>query len=212
VRSRAVKASLDALLDPAARDWTKAEAAVVPLEPTPLDRQPSAYVRAAWRDRRRSDLREVRVSSLTGVDAVAVRLEWTVARPHRRISDINVYADACAVLLPMDGSTLEHDTMGSPQHPVQAWHWRAGTDTPFVVTATGIGTTERAAIHDVVGSARWEDGRWTVVLGRPLAADGAPLSRGSRVPMALAVWLGAVGERAGLKSISPQAHELVIGG
>lgn len=211
VRALAVEASLESMLAPGSEHWSATDPAVLPLEPTPLERQPSAYVRTAWKDRRRGDIGEVQVRALRGADALALRLEWAVPRPVRRISDINVYADGCAVLFPLDGKNLEHDTMGSPEHPVQAWHWRAGTEQPFEITATGIGTVERSGSHQVVGSSRWEEGRWQVVLARPLGAEGVKLGRKARIPVAFAVWSGVAGERAGLKAYTPQAHELVIG-
>lgn len=207
----AVKASLKAILDPDSKHWSEAETMGIPLEPTPLDQQPSVYVRTAWKDRRRSDIREVRVSALSGTDALAVRLEWTVPRPQRRISDINVYADACAVLFPMDGKNFEHDTMGSEAHPVQAWHWRAGTEQAFEVTATGLGTAQRSSTPKVEVSSRWDDGCWQVILARPFDAEGAKLAPGKKVPVAFAVWSGVIGERAGLKAYTPMAHQLAIG-
>ncbi len=112
------------------------------------------------------------------------------------------------MLFPADGREAEFDTMGSPEHPVQGWHWRAGTDLPFVVTATGIGTVERAKEHPVQVRSRWSEGRWQVVLAGPLGAGGMPLRKGSGLPVAFAVWSGAARERAGLKSYSPQACEL----
>lgn len=212
VNSRKARVSLDAMLTLDSPEWARAEAVRAALEPTPMERQPSAYVRRAWRDRRRSDITEVEVSSLTGTKAVAVRLEWAAPRPSRRISDINVYADACAVLFPSDGVNLAHDTMGSEEHPVEAWHWRAGTDDPFVITATGVGTAQREDEHAVVVAAAWETGRWQVVFARELTGDGVPLAHGAHVPVAFAVWSGVAGERAGLKSVSPLAEELVVGG
>lgn len=211
LEARAVDAGLELLLAPDAKEWGRVEEAVVPLEPTPLDRQPSAYVQAAWRDRRRGDLGELRVRAAAGPSAFAVRLDWAAARPARLISDVNVYPDACAVIFPANGRDAEFSTMGSAERPVRAWHWRAGTDAPFVVTATGIGTVQRAAEHEVQGRARWTDGRWQVVLARPLAADGVPLEKGSVMPVAFAVWSGAAGERAGLKSFSPQPCQLRLG-
>jgi DMSO reductase family type II enzyme heme b subunit len=77
-----------------------------------------------------------------------------------------------------------------------------------VATATGIGTVERIAEHEVRGRARWAGGRWQVVLAGPLGAGGAPLEQGSALPVAFAVWSGAARERAGLKSFSPQPCEL----
>ena len=203
-----VEVGLEKLLAPDSSEWGHAEEAVVPVAPTPLDRQPSAYVQVSWRDRPRGAIGEVRVRAAAGTGGVAVRLEWAVLRPSRMISDINVYPDACAMLFPADGREAEFGTMGSPEHPVQGWHWRAGTDLPFAVTATGIGTVERAKEHPVQGRARWTEGRWQVVLAGPLGAEGMPLRKASALPVAFAVWSGAARERAGLKSYSPQPCEL----
>ncbi len=211
VASRKVRAALDSLLEPDAKEWAKAAVASIPLVPTPVDRQPSAYVRASWSERPRGAVSEIAVSTLTNARALAVRLEWEAPRPSRRISDYNVYADACAVLFARDGRLLEHETMGSPGHPVEGWHWRAGTDEAFVINATGLGTATRVKAHSVCASSRWSEGRWQVVLARPLEADGVPLAKRKKVPVAFAVWTGVAGERAGLKSYSPQAHELQVG-
>jgi DMSO reductase family type II enzyme heme b subunit len=211
VVARGVKAGLDALLVPDAPEWTNAAESVVGLAPTPLADQPSAYVRVAWERRFRGDVREVRVRALAGKDSVAVRLEWVAANPQRRIDDWDVYADGCAVLFPADGRSAEISTMGSARKPVEGWFWRAGTEVPFSVTAKGFGTVERAKEHSVRARAQWDDGRWQVVLGRPLAADGVSLSAGGKVPVGFAVWCGAAKERAGLKSYSPGWHELRLG-
>jgi DMSO reductase family type II enzyme heme b subunit len=203
-----VEADLEKLLAPDAAEWSRAEEAVVAVEPTPLDRLPSAYVQFSWRDRPRGAIGEVRVCAAAGTGGVAVRIEWGVLRPSRLISDVNVYPDACALLFPADGREAEFGTMGSPKHPVRGWHWRAGTDLPFAVTATGIGTVERAKEHPVQARARWAEGSWQVVLAGPLGAEGMPLAKGSGLPVAFAVWSGAARERAGLKSYSPQACAL----
>ena len=200
--------ALEKLLAPDAGEWDRATEAVVSVTPTPLDRQPSAYVQASWRGRPRSGLGEVRVRAASGAGGLAVRLDWEALRPSRLISDVNVYPDACAVLFPADGREAEFGTMGSPEHPVRAWHWRAGTDLPFAVKASGIGTVERAAEHAVQGRARWAEGRWQVVLAGPQGANGIPLRKGSAMPVSFAVWSGAARERAGLKSYTPQACKL----
>ena len=131
-----VEAGLETLLAPDAGEWRSSEEAAVPIDSTPLDRQPSAYVQAAWRDRPRGGIGEVLVRVAAGAGGLALRLDWAASRPSRRISDVNVYPDACAVIFPADGREAEFGTMGSPKHPVQGWHWRSGTDVPFVVTAT----------------------------------------------------------------------------
>ena len=206
-----LETALETLLAPDAAEWGRTEEAAVPVDSTPLDRQPSAYVQASWRDRPRSGIAEVRVRVAAGTGGLALRLDWAALRPSRRISDVNVYPDACAVIFSADGRKADFSTMGSPKHPVRGWHWRAGTDVPFVVTATGIGSVERAAEHPVQARARWADGRWQVVLAGPIGADGIPLEEGSAMPVAFAVWSGAARERAGLKSYSPQPCELRLG-
>jgi DMSO reductase family type II enzyme heme b subunit len=119
-----VSASLDALRGPEAGEWESAAEAVVPLEPTPLERIPSAYVQVSWKERPRSTLSEVRVRAIAGEGGLAVRLDWSAARPSRSISDVNVFADGCAVVFPANGGAVEFGTMGSPEAPVRGWHWR----------------------------------------------------------------------------------------
>jgi len=211
VVARGVRAGLNGLLAPDASEWEKAPELLAALVPTPLEDQPSAYVQVAWARRHRGDVREVRVRSLVGKDGVAVRLDWVAANPQRRIDDWNVYADGCAVIFPADGRSAEISTMGSARKPVEGWFWRAGTELPFQVTARGLGTVERAAEHGVRARAQWDEGRWQVVLGRSLAADGVGLEVGGSVPVGFAVWSGAAKERAGLKSYSPAWCELRLG-
>lgn len=209
--ARKVRAGLDSIVAPDAPEWEKAGEISIPLEPTPLDAQPSAYVRTSWKTKRRGDIREVRARALVSGSALAVRLDWAAPRPVRRIDDWNVYADGCAVLFPANGRKAELTTMGSPKAPVNGWFWRAGTDTPFSITAKGLGTVDRADEHEVIARAQHEDGRWQVVLARPLKADGVPLAAEAVVPVGFAVWCGSARERAGLKSHSPRWHELRLG-
>jgi len=211
LHARPIETSLESLLAPDSKEWKAADESVVPLEPTPLDQQPSAYVQASWQERPRSQPGDLLVRAAAVDGGLAVRLDWAAPRPQRFISDVNVYPDACAVVFPADGVETEFRTMGSSEHPVRAWQWRAGNDAPFVVTATGIGTVERVPEHEVQARAHWGDGRWQVVLTRSLAADGVPLARGSILPVAFAIWSGAARERAGIKSISQPPCELRIG-
>ncbi len=62
------------------------------------------------------------------------------------------------------------------------------------------------ANRNVRGRGVWQDGRWNVVLTRPLATDaqagGVPLAAGGRVSVAFAVWDGAAADRASQKSLT----------
>lgn len=57
----------------------------------------------------------------------------------------------------------------------------------------------------VTASAAWKDGRWTVVLRRPLVVgedDGLPLNAGEKCSLAFAIWDGAARDRNGQKLVS----------
>jgi mono/diheme cytochrome c family protein len=73
--------------------------------------------------------------------------------------------------------------------------------------ARGFGTlTMRPPISQVVrATGKWTDGRWTVVLRRPLAVKneaGIPLAAGDKLSIAFALWDGGAGDRNGKKLVS----------
>lgn len=84
---------------------------------------------------------------------------------------------------------------------------RAGASSADALAATGPGTlTARPAIAQNIGAqGRHKDGRWHVVLSRPLEAAGdasVKLSGRASIPVAFAVWDGAARDRNGQKCIS----------
>lgn len=204
---------ITALLESGSHEWGGAAPRAVALVPTPVESQPSVYVRVAWAGRTRGDVGEVTVRAGARAGGVVVRLDWEAPLPARRIDDWNAYADACAVLFPEgDAAVTPIDTMGSPEHPVHGWYWRAGTDDAFSLTAHGLGTVERAADHPVRVAARWSGGRWTVVFAAPgVPPVGEGPGAGVAVPAGFAVWSGVAEERAGLKSYSPEWQSLAFG-
>lgn len=201
--------AVDELLLAGTEKWDSIGAVQVSLEPTPLDVQPSAYVQTSWRGRERGKIASVEVKAQIADDVLALHLMWQQDDPRRTIDDYNMFADACAVLFPANGSTAAIETMGSEEAPVCGWYWRAGTELPFEITAHGIGTVDRSDVHEVRAASWWADGRWHVVLARKLAAGATPdLANATEIPVAFAVWGGACGERAGLKSHSPEFARL----
>ncbi len=192
------------VLGPHGAGWAATEEVEVTLEPTPLDAQPSAYVQVAWADRRHGVTPSARVAAAVTGGVLRVRIRWAALNPRPAITDNNVYADACALMFPLNGESAELATMGDAQRPVRAWHWRAGTAIPFVVTATGLGTTEREkAPHTVTVESAWHNDEWCVVFSGPLDGAGSPSRPGRQVPMAVAIWQGAVEERGGIASHTP---------
>lgn len=199
--SATTRGATQGLLSPSDAGWAKVAESRLVLKPTPLESQPSAYVQKAWAGRKRGKIGAVVVKATQSSGTLYVRLQWAAPDPRLKITDNNVYADACALLFPANGKDAEISTMGSPEKPVTTWYWRAGAEAPFAGTATGIGTVAREERHSVKASGEWLAGQWQVVLSGP-----AP---GTRV--AVAVWSGAADERAGIKSHTPSWTDLRVG-
>ena len=73
--------------------------------------------------------------------------------------------------------------------------------------AKGLGTltSRRPAMQRIQAKGFWQDGRWQVVLVRPLMPakeDDFTLKAGQEVSVAFAVWDGHAGDRNGQKSVS----------
>lgn len=199
-------------LAPHGPGWTALEVEV-PLQPTSLEAQPSAYVQTAWANRTWGVTPSVRVAASVTAGLLRVRLRWAALNPRNAITDNNIFADACAVMFPFDGRDAELATMGDEARPVRAWHWRAGTPEPFVLKATGLGTTERQPAADwLTVDPAWSAGEWAVVFTAELRATSEWLQAGATVPMALATWQGAAEERGGLASHTPSWLSLELPG
>jgi len=69
----------------------------------------------------------------------------------------------------------------------------------------GPGTLEPFPTQNAVGKGVWQDGRWLVAIGRPLAAADereTALSPGGQFSLAFALWVGSAGDRGSRKSIT----------
>ena len=199
--SATARGAAQGLLSPSAAGWDKVPETRLVLKPTPLESQPSAYVQKAWAGRKRGKIGAVVVKAAQSGGTLFVRLQWAAPDPRLKITDNDVYADACALLFPADGKDAEISTMGSIEKPVTTWYWRAGAEAPFAGSARGLGTVTREKQSAIKATGEWLAGQWQVVLSGP-----AP---GTRV--AVAVWSGAAGERAGIKSHTPSWTDLQVG-
>lgn len=204
------------LADPADKAWQGAPAEPVPLAPAPAGAQPSPYVRAAWASAREGAPSQVEVSAARSATGdLFIRLQWDDPDEDRAHAEYR-FPDAAAVMFPADADAPLAD-MGSPEHPVRLWYWRPDLEGECEsLTATGLGTVERNGGRGLSARSTHESGRWTVVFHQdPSAASsgagGQSGQSGQTVPptkVAFAVWEGAAGERAGLKSVSQSFHEL----
>lgn len=110
----------------------------------------------------------------------------------------NVYAD----FYPFDSDPAFHPARASG-------NLRAAGKPPSAVeclTADGPGTVRTKPNQPVSGRGTWKDGRWRVVMTRPLGSETALdygfVTGGARRRIAFAVWDGAQAERGARKSIS----------
>ena len=125
------------------------------------------------------------------------------------------YSDAAEVMFPIrddGGPVLPHFVYGSAGQPVDLWRWRADLQhspgaSSAVVELRASGGREPPQPHaaesqQASGEGVWQDGRWTVIIRRPLRTEeGArevQLRAGQVVPIAFHAWEGANGE-TGLK-------------
>ncbi len=200
------------LLNPAARQWEKAPLEEVSLAGTPLHLQPTRYIRAAWAGKPIGAVRFLKVQAAHNNKDIAFRLAWDDETENRDHGDGSVFPDAAGVLFPLKKDT-PLESMGSAKAPLNAWFWRANLPEGEAehLTFRGIGSEEPGADGSLQARAAWADGRWQLVLARPLAAgDGVKLSPGKPARVAFAVWEGSHQERAGINSFSKHWRQLDI--
>lgn len=209
-----VDAGDEELLRPESKAWQDAPVNEVVLSPTPLEMQPTEYVRVSRNGRPYGVDSSMKVSALHNGTSVFFHLVWQDESENGPINDINQFADAAAVMFPIveDAPLIG---MGIKGKPVNVWLWRADWERPKNVAAEGMGTTVRRDDPALSSAARYADGQWDLVVGRLLEDKGAPegtiaLAPGTVSKIAFALWQGSNQERAGLKAFSPDWQELEL--
>jgi len=105
-------------------------------------------------------------------------------------------------------SVIGEVAVGQPQ-----WYWRADLETGENLVAHGLGTDKPTNGAAIDAKSAWKDGRWSVVLSRPLKAKGADnvkLTPGKKASFGVTIWEGSNRERGDLRSYSQQWHELTL--
>lgn len=210
-----VKAAGEALLDPRSPSWAGVAEEEIKLTATPLANQPSEYIKASRDERKIGKVRRIWVRAAHDGTRIFFRLSWEDTSKNERIVDTNIFPDGTGILFPVRGDPPIQE-MGKKDNPVNAWFWRADfQDKPKNVWAEGLGTTEYSAKSPLEARSAWADGRWSVVLARPLRVDLPPdqaveLAPGAKTKVGFAVWEGSNGERGGIKSFSKEWRELVL--
>ncbi|MBI2890844.1 MAG: hypothetical protein HYY13_08665 [Nitrospirae bacterium] len=213
VKVAKIAAKADEALSPASAVWGRVPGTRVVLEPSPLENQPSAYVRAL--PPRHGKIHEIEVRALHNGESLFFHLAWTDPNQDTTPTDAHPFPDAAAVMMPLPEAAemvFEGDaiSMGADNIPVNAWLWRPDFgEQAKNVTARGFGTSKRSADGGISARSEYARGRWAVVFGRALKPqlgpeESAPVTAPGKTLVAFAVWEGANNERAGLKAVSPK--------
>jgi DMSO reductase family type II enzyme heme b subunit len=199
-------AAIDALLDPASGVWRASEPRTISLTGTPASMQPTESIRVSWMGKETGAVANVIVKALHNGEVLAFRLEWEDATENTDLVDNDSFPDAAAIALPAheDAPLI---LMGAPGKPVNAWYWRADVpERARQVAAEGLGTSRTLDQSVVSARGHWKEGRWRVVIARPLrTADvvgAAQLAVGQETGFGVAIWEGSNMERGGIKAFS----------
>ncbi len=165
----------------------------------PTAMSPGGYVAKAYASRTAPNTSAADVAVEKAGAVWRVRMAWACAEPVRAIGDdVDRFVDAAAVVAPTVPEA-NWMTMGAPGQAVEGALWRADRETLFGVRAEGLGSVQRADPPEGwQARAEWRAGQWSLELE---LRDWPVLD--ARGQLAVAIWQGAMGDRAGLKSVSP---------
>ena len=196
--------------------WQQLPEQKVPLVGVPVAMQPTSFIVNNWKEQPVGIIESVNVKASHNGEFIAIRLEWADPDEDTTTDDNDRFPDGAAIMFPLKGDA-PLVTMGSPEQPVNAWHWRA--DRPNKANnniAGGFGTSRVTTETNISASSRHQDGKWQVVFIRKLQSDNTghavQFDISQTVNVAFAVWEGSNGERGGLKAFSPQWYTITVAG
>jgi len=187
--------------------------AQIGLMPTPLQMQPTEYIRASWESRKYGQTPKLEVASVHDGEMWALHASWhgNSPTPGGSVDPLSIFPDAFAIALPVRNNPVLA-LMGSKDAPIHYLRWSADKKELVSMLATGIGLSlpgpelKRSAQAVMQGTA------WHVVIARTLGEgkDVAPLAAGKKTAVGFALWRGSNEERAGIKAFSIDWTELAL--
>jgi DMSO reductase family type II enzyme heme b subunit len=215
MRALKVDTTSEELLNADSALWRKAETVAIQMFPAPLDmvEERSPFL-ALSKDH--GAIETIKGSALHNTKVLAVRISWEVSTVKDRLDDLDDFVDAVGVMFPLNEDALAM-TMGSEDALTNVWYWKAHHTEPYDVLSKGFGSTERrpGSSSKLAVVAKRRGNIWDVIFSRPFQVDGgaefAGFAPGETTGIAFAAWAGANNERSGMKSISGEFSELVIG-
>ena len=135
---------------------------------------------------------------------------------------LETFRDSVALQFPSkatNGTKKPHFYRGSVSDPVHLWIWQSDRHENPVIEAVARGWKQDYKIQDdesqqVIGNAVWDEGRWHVLMTRPLTtgdSNDVQFLTGQFIPMAINVWDGSNGEHGLLMSLSSWYFVLLKG-
>ena len=200
--------SIKNYLSPGSAHWARVPAAKVDMMPTPLQMQPTEYIRNSWEKRPYGQTQKLDVASVHDGHTWALRATWTGSGPGQ-----TDFPDALAIALPVRNHPVLA-LMGAKDAPIHYLRWSANKEGVLSLVATGIGLSAPGPEIKQTAQALADGPTWHVVITRALGTgkDIAPLAAGKKTGVGFALWRGANDERAGIKAFSIDWAELELEG
>ena len=161
------------------------------------------------------EVRQARVKAVHNGTDIFFFYQWNAAAENDSVADYPVFADAFAMEVPLftEDSPL---WMGAMEKPVNIIFWRADLPEPENIVAGGMGTPQispDAASRNIRHYRKWENGKWNLVISRPMTAiseNQVSFIRGKSYRIAFANWKGGTyAERGGHKIVSEWQNILI---
>jgi len=216
MKSYKVNYSREQILDPDAPVWKNIKAEKIALDSTPINTIPTSKYMVETIDRKKiGKVKLIEVKSVNNGKEIFFWCRWKDDTENRAITDTNEFVDGMGMMFPMKGDA-KIEEMGSPQKPVNLWYWRPDfNEKPHNLTAQGIGTTQTTEKSFLFSKSKWENGYWTVVIGRALEVkeqlnEAVQMKPGQTVKVGWAVMEGSNKERGGAMSYSVYFRNLEI--
>jgi len=129
---------------------------------------------------------------------------------------LETYRDSVALQFPVkppEGTKKPHFYRGDSSNQVHLWVWKADLDAEggrAVEEGNARGWKQPIKVQaedkqHIASSAQWDQGRWTIVMSRPLKTDDkndVQFEKGVFIPMAANAWDGSNGEHGLIMSLS----------
>ena len=152
-----------------------------------------------------ASINSIIIRSLYNKDNIAFLLEWD----DRTNKQDEVFSDAVTMQFPVkipDGAKKPFFVMGDSGGKVYMLHWK-GLAVVEESNAKGIRNYKLQSPdnQEAEGVGQWEDGRWRVLIKRPLFSedkDDTQFEKGKLIPLAITVWDGSSGEYGVKKAVS----------